>query len=356
MSKESGQRSMIDKFKGDNYDAWAYRVRTKLESKDLWKYVETEIVLPDEATEQEKNHHYLNLARAKDKIVKNLDINVIELIQNIQSPYEIWETLANIYLKKQFGNVVQAFFNYINCKFDKKKDMLSHINILRHQARSIKDMTGFEIPEQIQVLIWLYSIKDEFGSLVEGIKMREKAPDRAELQKIILAKYEEWKTEEDKRETALVAKSNESRKKTNQTKMTGKCYYCEKPNHMRSICRRRIADEQNGIYRENIHVPAYQSRSGRDEYRQRRSPSPRYQRSPKYRPKDTHKEYHERGYYPRTNNEQNERKRYANVGVDIFDSPGNVYATPERDESRIEHFDKKRPRSRSRETYRSPKR
>ena len=103
MSKESGQRSMIDKFKGDNYDAWAYRVRTKLESKDLWKYVESEITLPTTATDQEKTEHNVKLARAKDKIVKALDINVIELIQNLQNPHEIWETLANIYLKNNLG-------------------------------------------------------------------------------------------------------------------------------------------------------------------------------------------------------------------------------------------------------------
>ncbi len=229
--------------------------------------------------------------------------------------------------------------------------MLSHINILRHYARSIKDMSGYEIPEQIQVLVWLYSIKDVFGSLVEGIKMREQAPDRAELQKIILAKYEEWKGEEDKREiseTALVAKSNENKKmKGNQNKITGRCYYCDKPNHMRSVCRRRIADERNGIYRDCIHMPAYQPRSGREEYRQRRSPSP------KYRPNPTYQKHYERGYYTQP---QNERRKYANVGVSMFDSPGNVYTTPERDETRFEHFDRKRPRSRSRETYRSPKR
>ncbi len=77
MSKEIGQRSMIEKFKGDNYDAWAYRVRTKLESKDLWKYVESEITLPSTATDKEKSEHNIKLARAKDKIVKALDVNVI---------------------------------------------------------------------------------------------------------------------------------------------------------------------------------------------------------------------------------------------------------------------------------------
>ena len=75
------------------------------------------------------------------------------------------------------------FFNYINCKFNKSTDMLSHINILSHYARSIKDMANFEIPEEMQVLVWLFSIKDTFGSFVEGIKMREQAPNKAELQK-----------------------------------------------------------------------------------------------------------------------------------------------------------------------------
>ena len=351
MSKENGQRSTMDKFKGDNYDAWAYRVRTKLASKGLWSYVEKEVEVPETATAHEKLEHDIKLAKAKDKIVKMLDVNVIELIQNIQSPHEIWETLANIYLKKQFGNVVQAFFNYICCKFDKSKDMLTHINLLRHRARSIKDMTDLEIPEQIQVLVWLYSIKDVFGSLVEGIKMREQAPDRNGLQKILLSKYEEWKEEEDKKDpkdTALVAKgSDANRTKANQNKIAGRCYYCDKPNHMRSVCRRRIADERNGIYRECIHMPAYQPRSSKDDYRQRRSHSPRYRRSSGYQPTSTQSHY-DRGYYSKPHNEHNEQRKYANVGVSAYGSPGYVYATPEEDETRFEHFDRKRPRSRSR--------
>jgi hypothetical protein len=76
----------------------------------LWKYVESDITLPTTATDVQKNEHNVKLAKAKDKIVKMLDTSVIELIENIQSPHEIWETLINIYLKKQFGNVVTSIF------------------------------------------------------------------------------------------------------------------------------------------------------------------------------------------------------------------------------------------------------
>ena len=112
MSFESGQRSKNDKFKGDNYDAWAYKVRTKLESKDLWKFVGNEVTLSQTANDHEKTEHFVKLARAKEKIVKALDVSVIELIQNLNTPHEIWEKLAEIYLKKQFGNVVRVLQLY----------------------------------------------------------------------------------------------------------------------------------------------------------------------------------------------------------------------------------------------------
>jgi hypothetical protein len=88
--------------------------------------------------------------------------------------------------------------------------------------------------------------------------------DRQELQRILLTKFEEWKlkkkNQEDQLGTALVGKENKKGFKNNdknENKQKGYCFYCDKPNHTRGVCRRRINDERNGIYRNNIHTPAY---------------------------------------------------------------------------------------------------
>jgi hypothetical protein len=136
-----------DKFHGVSYDTWAYKLRSKLQAKQLWKYVDPGVVLPTGASQAEQEVHKLKLAQAKKKIIKTLDVKVIELIETLEDPRQIWEKLEGIYLKKQFGNVVLEFFNYMNIKFDPSQDRLTHTNRLQLQARSIKDMAGFDIPE-----------------------------------------------------------------------------------------------------------------------------------------------------------------------------------------------------------------
>ena len=104
-------------------------------------------------------------------------------------------------------------------------------------------------------MIWLYSVQETFGNLVENIKLREKAPDLVELQQILLAKYEEYKftsknNDEMKQNTALFAKSNErnSGRQNKNRKFGLKCHYCGKPNHFKKDCYIRKSDEKKKIF------------------------------------------------------------------------------------------------------------
>ena len=45
----------MDKFDGTNYYAWALRMRSVLESKGLWEYVEKHVDLLEDGTQEEKN-------------------------------------------------------------------------------------------------------------------------------------------------------------------------------------------------------------------------------------------------------------------------------------------------------------
>ena len=71
MTIEDGHKQVhgVEKFKGDNYDAWAYRVKTKLQSKDLWKYVEEELKVPLTATDAEIHEHEVKLAQARRHLI-----------------------------------------------------------------------------------------------------------------------------------------------------------------------------------------------------------------------------------------------------------------------------------------------
>jgi hypothetical protein len=252
----------MEKFDGTNYGSWSYRVRTKLESKGLWELVESEPkALPGNANDADKAKRAKEIARAKDIIVNTLTSDTIAIIQKLEEPHEIWKTLSDIFLKKKFGNVVQTFFNYLSYSFDGTQTMLQHLTKMNAFASSIKDMMNFEVPEELQVLIWLYSVHEKFPVQVQTLKSQENTPTKHELQIKLLAAYEELPPEareQHEGDTALLANKRKYQgsnmgpsKRLRDDGSSGlKCYYCFKPNHTRSECRIRERDERNGVYRE----------------------------------------------------------------------------------------------------------
>jgi histone deacetylase 1/2 len=207
-----------------------------------------------------------------------------------------------------------------------KTDMLTHINKLEHAATAVHDMAGFTIPDDIQMLIWLFSVKKPFGMLVQNIKLREKAPDINGLKQALLSYYEDFLLDKDKKgddkatqDKALAVTTNANKNKkfgkkkpnnnNNNRSSNNECYYCFKPNHTRANCNIRKHDENNNVYRENTRVVVYggQSRSRRDD----RSSPPRQNRSYANVGYDI---YESRGYERSRSNEKNNRKRPADHG------------------------------------------
>ena len=136
----------MDKFDGTNYYAWALRMRSVLESKGLWEYVEKHVDLLEDGTQEEKNDQKKKIALAKAKILTYLSTKIVNSLgRNVNDPHEIWMRLENVYLKKKFGNVIEQFFNFLRLKFDPKSEMLDHIVSLSDCADAIRDMSGIEI-------------------------------------------------------------------------------------------------------------------------------------------------------------------------------------------------------------------
>lgn len=98
---------VIEKFNGENFGLWKFKMEMILDEKDLWEIVEgTEEPPPSDADVKEKKSYERRVKKAFAVIACNLADRQLAHVRTCKGPAEAWRVLCNIHETKSLSNVL----------------------------------------------------------------------------------------------------------------------------------------------------------------------------------------------------------------------------------------------------------
>ena len=131
---------VVDKFNGENFSLWKFKMEMVLASCDLWDIVdESEGAPPSDADVKDKKAFEKRSKIAFGLIAINLVDKEMAHIKHCKGPAEAWKTLCNIHETKSLSNILFLRPKFFTIKIQEAHDMLDHIN----KAKSLADQLTY---------------------------------------------------------------------------------------------------------------------------------------------------------------------------------------------------------------------
>lgn len=175
---ENESARTIDKFKGENFSLWKFKMEMVLESMDLWEIVEGTEKPPPSEDDDEKGikmdpkaikEYNRRVKKAMSVIGLNLVDNQLAHIRNCKGPTEAWKTLCNIHETKSLSNILFIRRKFFTIKMQEGDDMLTHINHVRDLADQLNCL-DVPVKDDDVVMTLLESLPPSFENLITALE------------------------------------------------------------------------------------------------------------------------------------------------------------------------------------------
>ncbi len=134
-SFEGESARVIDKFNGENFSFWKFKMEMVLASMDLWEIVDGfEEAPPSNADPKIIKEYQRHVKKAMSIIGINLVDSQLHHIKRCKGPAEAWKTLCNIRETQSLSNILFIRCKLFTCKMQEGEDLLHHINKVKALA------------------------------------------------------------------------------------------------------------------------------------------------------------------------------------------------------------------------------
>ena len=236
-SSNNDNLPMLDKFNGDNFGLWKFKMEMVLAAKDLWDIVDkSESPPPDDAQESTKKEYTRRCKKALAIIAMNLVDKEMLHIKGCTGPAEAWETLCNIHETKSLSNILFLRRKFFTIKMEEGTDILEHIN----KVKSLADqLLVLEVPLRGEdvVMTLLDSLPPSFDYLITALETR---PFKELTMEFVTARlvHEESKRKEKEphgNDSAMVSRHGKGTT-SNSKNEPRVCFICGKSGHIARHC------------------------------------------------------------------------------------------------------------------------
>src|SRR5450631_1333284 len=171
-SSENDGLISVDKFGGENFNLYKFKLEMAMSTKDLWEIVDgSELPPPSTASDEVKKAYERRCKKAFAIIAMSLVDKELAHIKGCKGPAEAWRTLCNIHETKSLSNILFIRRKFFTIKMDEGVDILDHIN----KVKSLADqLTCLEVPmkEEDVVMTLLDSLPPSFDHLITALETR----------------------------------------------------------------------------------------------------------------------------------------------------------------------------------------
>ena len=234
-SNEGEGVRVIDKFAGENFGLWKFKMEMILAEKDLWEIVEgTEAPPAADAEANTKKAYERRVKKAFSIIACNLVDRQLAHVRACKGPDEAWRVLCNIHETKSLSNVLFLRRKFFTSKMQEEDDMLDHINKVMGLA---DQLACLEVPVTNGdiVMTLLESLPPSYEYLITALETR---PMSELTMEFITARlmHEVSKRKENESQQGGAALFSRHGKGGNlqPRKATRTCFKCRKPGLLRS--------------------------------------------------------------------------------------------------------------------------
>ena len=149
---EYGSLLRIEKFKGENFHLWKFKMQMVLEEKDLWNIVKGDEVEPAEegTTETQRRQFQKRERKALATICLSLGDEQLSLVRTATTAKQAWSKLESHYEVKSLANKLFLRKKYFTMSMAVDDSMSEHINKMKELASQL-EAVGASITEDDQV-------------------------------------------------------------------------------------------------------------------------------------------------------------------------------------------------------------
>ena len=240
----------IEKFNGQNFHLWKFKIQMILEEKDLWKIVIGDEVEPngEGTTDTQRRQYQRRERKAFATICLSLGDEQLSLVRSARTAKDAWAKLESHYEVKSLANKLFLRKKYFTTSMGPDDSMTEHLNKMKDIASQLEAL-GASVSEEDQVATLLCSLPDSYSGLITALESRA---DDLSLE-FVTARllHEEQKRKEsneskDIGEKALLCqKSKNDKVKNTKFKRKGKCHNCGLPGHWARECRKPKQNQQS---------------------------------------------------------------------------------------------------------------
>lgn len=128
-SNEGNEFIRVDKFGGDNFNLYKFKLEIVLSAKDPWEIMEDlELLPPSTASDEVKKTDKWWCKKAFACIATSLLDKELTHIKDAKDPRKRKGKLCNIYKTKSLSNILFKRHKFFIIKMEKNDDILDHIN------------------------------------------------------------------------------------------------------------------------------------------------------------------------------------------------------------------------------------
>ncbi|TPX52213.1 hypothetical protein PhCBS80983_g06501 [Powellomyces hirtus] len=204
-------RLTMDKFTGENFHLWKFKMQAMLKAKSLWSAIKRTLSLDTSDQDASRKEE-----KAMAALVLSLGHEQLMHVQNAATAAEVWRKLKEVHERKGIANKL-----YLRCKFltvvmEDGDGMLEHINKVKMMAQQLGPLGQKADDLTLEFLT---------ARLLHEETRRSEGQDGG-----------------GKDGRAFYGRSRISN--TTMKKAGGPCFYCGKEGHFKKECRKRLAAEQ----------------------------------------------------------------------------------------------------------------
>ena len=217
----------LEKFNGENFHLWKFKMQMLLEEKDLWDYVEKKVLAEADLKKDRKALAIISLSLADSQLMH---------VRKAKTSNEAWNNLVNHFETKSLANKLFLRKKFFRTEMQESDDMLTHINAMNTLSQQL-EAVGAEVSEDDLVITILASLPKQYETLITALETR---PEKLTLEFItarLLHEESKFKEQQKSDTSAYVSKPIPPRKPWKP------CKHCGKTNHPEWRC---FKNTQNG--------------------------------------------------------------------------------------------------------------